>query len=44
MSNLVKKRYKYDIEYVYAKGINATDFKKVLERLFKKFLIEYDNC
>lgn len=36
-----KKVYNYDIEYIYNKNENALDLKKILVRLFKKFLMEY---
>lgn len=37
-----KREYNYDITYEFNKSSDAIDFKKVLERLFKKFLMEYD--
>lgn len=37
-----KREYNYDIKYEFNTSEDAIDFKKVLERLFKKFLIEYD--
>lgn len=39
----MKKNKKYNIEYMYLKEKTALDFKKIIERLFKKYLIEYDN-
>ncbi len=37
-----KKEYNYDIKYEFNHSNEAIDFKKVLERLFKKFLSKYD--
>ena len=37
-----KREYNYDIKYEFCNNEDAIDFKKVLERLFKKFLIEYE--
>ena len=36
-----KKVYNYDIEYIYNENKDALDLKKILVRLFKKFLMEY---
>lgn len=38
-----RKPQKYDIEYHYATGKDALDFGKILSRLFKKFLINYES-
>ena len=37
-----KREYNYDIEYIYNKDKDALDLKKILDRLFKKFLMEYE--
>lgn len=36
-----KREYKYKFNYVFSEN-NEVDFEKTVERLFKKFLIDYD--
>ena len=39
----IKKERKYNINYNYANGKDALNFEIILQRLFKKFLVNYDS-
>lgn len=39
----MKKKKNYNIEYIYSDEKTSLDLKKIIERLFKKYLIEYEN-
>jgi len=38
-----RKERNYKINYIFSKKDDALDFKKVLERLFIKFLMNYES-
>ncbi len=37
-----RKKHNYKINYVFCKNKDGLDFIKIIERLFIKFLIEYE--
>lgn len=39
---MAKKERKYKFNYIYSENNEAKDFDKMLERLFTKYLIEYE--
>ncbi len=39
---MANKERKYKFNYIYSDSIEAKNFDKMLERLFTKYLIEYE--